>query len=213
MKIVCISDTHGAKIKDLPKADLLIHTGDWSGQGTYKETRDFINWLQAIEHKFGKVICVPGNHDRWVESNQAQAKQEFKDSGFELLVYESTFYMGAIIYGHPMTPVFGNWAFMGTDGDRKLAADAIPLDTFILASHGPPLGFLDELAENGSNPGFKVGCAHLREAVDRVRPKLHVFGHIHEQSGVMALEKTLLVNASHMDEYYRPINGFKVVYL
>ena len=213
MKIVCISDTHGAKIKDLPKADLLIHTGDWSGSGTYKETRDFINWLQVIKHKYGKIICVAGNHDRWVESEPVQAKQEFKDSGFELLIYESSFYMGSVIYGTPMTPIFGNWAFMGADHDRKRAADAIPQDTSILASHGPPLGFLDELADNGSNPGFRVGCAHLREAVERIQPELHVFGHIHENSGVQRLGKTLLVNASHMDEYYTPKNGFKVVYL
>lgn len=213
MKIVLLSDTHGAVVKGLPKADLLIHTGDWSGYGNYKETRDFINWLQQIKHKFGKIVCVPGNHDRWVEANQAQAKQEFKDSGFELLIYESTFYMGTTIYGHPMTPIFGPWAFMGDDKARKLAADAIPYDTSILASHGPPLGYLDKLADNGSAPGMSVGCKHLAEAVLRVQPEIHTFGHIHEGSGMMTLKKTLLVNASHMDEYYTPTNAFKVVYI
>jgi Icc-related predicted phosphoesterase len=213
MKILLLSDTHGQKVKNLPKADLLIHSGDWSGAGTYKETRDLIEWLQTIKHKFGKIVVVPGNHDRWVEANQAQAKREFADNDMELLIHESTFHMGAIIYGHPMTPIFGNWAFMGNDRQRKLAADAIPLDTSILVSHGPPLGYLDKLAENGSAPGMSVGCKHLAEAVLRVQPEMHVFGHIHEGSGVMTLGKTLLVNASHMDEYYTPTNAFKVVYL
>lgn len=213
MKIVLLSDTHGTLVKNLPKADLLIHTGDWSGAGTYQETRKFIEWMQAIKHKFGKVIAVPGNHDRWVESDTAQAKQEFKDSDIELLIHESTFYMGANIHGHPMTPIFGRWAFMGDDAKRKLAADAIPFDTSILASHGPPLGYLDKLADNGSAPGMSVGCKHLSEAVLRVQPELHTFGHIHEGSGIYTLGKTLLVNASHMDEYYTPTNAFKVVYL
>lgn len=213
MKIVLISDTHQQKVRDLPKADLLIHTGDWSGRGDYQETAKFIQWLEEIKHKFGKIVVVPGNHDRWVESNQTQAKLEFSAIGAELLIYESIFYMGANIYGHPITPIFGNWAFMGDDRQRKLAADAIPLDTSILASHGPPLGYLDKLAENGSMPGASVGCKHLAEAILKVQPELVTFGHIHEGNGIMTLGKSLLINASCMDQYYRLVNGFKVVYL
>jgi Icc-related predicted phosphoesterase len=40
-----------------------------------------------------------------------------------------------------------------------------------------------------------------------------VFGHIHEGNGIMMLDKTILVNAAHMDEYYQNKNGFKVIYL
>lgn len=213
MKIVLLSDTHGSLVKNLPKADLLIHTGDWSGCGTYKETRDFIDWLKTIKHKFGKICCVPGNHDRFVEENQDQAKQEFEDNGFHLLIHESFEYMGEKIYGHPMTPIFGDWAFMGDYEECKVAASLIPHDTTILASHGPALGHLDQLAENGSKPGDHVGDPHLNKALSRIQPKLHTFGHIHEGAGIKTLDKTLLVNASYMNEYYSPTNAFKVVYL
>lgn len=213
MKIVLISDTHQQKVKNLPDGDLLIHTGDWSGRGDFQETMNFIAWMEEIRADYGKIVCVPGNHDRWVDKERQLAKDEFKSRDLELLIHEGTIHMGAHIWGHPMTPIFGNWAFMGNDQERKLAADQIPYDISILASHGPPLGYLDKLASNGSQPGMSVGCKHLAEAVLKVQPELHTFGHIHEGSGIMTLGKSLLVNASNMDEYYRLVNGFKVVYL
>jgi Icc-related predicted phosphoesterase len=219
MKIVLLSDTHGSKPKGLPEADLLIHAGDWSGYGNYKETRDFINWMQTIRHKFGKVICVPGNHDRWVEANQAQAKQEFKDSNLELLIDEGTTASGAHIWGTPWSPIFSNWAFMADLAKRTAAFNMVPDDVSIMICHAPPKGYLDELAFYSSEPGKNVGCEAYLEAILRIQPELAVCGHIHEGSGITTIEnpvtkrQTLLVNASHMDERYDPVNAFKVVYL
>lgn len=41
------------------------------------------------------------------------------------------------------------------------------------------MGVLDQVAFTGAN----VGCSHLWNAVQRARPRLHVFGHIHEGWG------------------------------
>lgn len=51
----------------------------------------------------------------------------------------------------------------------------IPEDTDILITHGPPLGFGDRV-----DSGEHVGCEDLLRRVQQVRPKLHLFGHIHE---------------------------------
>lgn len=47
-----------------------------------------------------------------------------------------------------------------------------------MLTHGPPLNILDQAAFNSN-----VGCGHLRRAVERVKPRLHCFGHIHEGYG------------------------------
>lgn len=213
MKIVAISDTHTDEVPNLPKADLLIHAGDWSGGGSYKETAAFIGWLEAIKHKFGKIVCVPGHHERWVDSHQTLAKQKFAAAGIDLLIDEATEHMGKVIYGMPWTASSGMWAFMASPEKLQIAVDAIPTDTSILVTHGPPLGFLDQLAENGMQPKMRAGSVELTQAVYKIGPQLHVFGHIHEGSGTMQLNKTLFVNAAIMNERYKPVNTYKVIYL
>lgn len=54
------------------------------------------------------------------------------------------------------------------------------LDIDIMLTHGPPQGILDT-----TNTGESVGCEHLRRAVERCRPLLHCFGHIHESWGAV----------------------------
>jgi hypothetical protein len=54
----------------------------------------------------------------------------------------------------------------------------------ILLTHGPPYGILDQVI--GSRES--VGCKHLYRAVERARPALHVFGHIHEGYGARRVE-------------------------
>ena len=51
----------------------------------------------------------------------------------------------------------------------------IPTLTDILITHGPPLAHLD---------GDRCGCCALLAALWRVRPQLHVFGHVHAGRGV-----------------------------
>lgn len=56
---------------------------------------------------------------------------------------------------------------------------AIPLDTDILITHTPPHRHCDRSASHG----LDLGCEDLRRALWRVRPRLHVCGHIHEAHG------------------------------
>lgn len=52
----------------------------------------------------------------------------------------------------------------------------IPVDTDILVTHTPPVGHGDLCCS-----GVRAGCVELLTTVqNRVKPKYHVFGHIHE---------------------------------
>ena len=84
----------------------------------------------------------------------------------------------------------------------------IPKDTDVLITHGPPAGILDQTYE-----GQHVGCADLRRYVSMIKPKVHIFGHIHESYGREKKEGTVFVNASICTGSYRPINLPIVVYL
>lgn len=48
----------------------------------------------------------------------------------------------------------------------------------IMLTHGPPYGILDTTWQDE-----QVGCENLARAVQRCRPRLHCFGHIHEGWG------------------------------
>ena len=63
MKILHLSDTHGLhqRIKDMPEADVIVHSGDISNNGTEEEVLDFLNWF--IELRYPHKIFVTGNHD------------------------------------------------------------------------------------------------------------------------------------------------------
>lgn len=82
---------------------------------------------------------------------------------------------GLRIYGSPWQPEYGNWAFnLDRGAPLKAKWDLIPEGVDILITHGPPKGFGGQTREGD------VGCDDLLEAVNRVKPLIHVFGHIHE---------------------------------
>src|ERR1035437_3958959 len=109
LKLVLISDTHGYE-PVLPPGDLLIHCGDWSGRGDMGETAAFIEWMESVRvnYPYG-VVCVPGNHERFIESQAASAKRMFQAAGLALLINESIVINGVKIFGTPMTLPFCNW--------------------------------------------------------------------------------------------------------
>lgn len=68
--------------------------------------------------------------------------------------------------------------------------DQIPLDTDILITHTPPYAHRDRHSRtadasdaSGDQPTRPVGCPALRQALQRVRPKIAVCGHVHESRG------------------------------
>ncbi|XP_039289427.1 UPF0046 protein C25E10.12 [Nilaparvata lugens] len=110
---------------------------------------------------------------------------------------------GLKIYGTPWQPEFCKWAFNVPRGEQCLAKwDQIPSGTDILVTHTPPLGHGDLCCS-----GIRAGCVELLSTVQqRVQPKYHVFGHIHENYGVTSDGRIIFINASTCDINYLPHN-------
>ena len=107
---------------------------------------------------------------------------------------------GVTFWGSPMTPVLPNWAFHVERGAASRRYwDCIPLGTDIIITHGPPFGTLDKNDILGS----RFGCKNLIQAVLRVKPKLHVFGHVHGGYGQeVGPNGTRMVNCAVLDVKY-----------
>ena len=211
MKITFISDTHTKHRQlDLPGGDLLIHAGDImnSGYSSY-EIQDFCKWFEAQDYD----VCafIAGNHDRMFENEPEKVAEivnsygvdYMQDSGFEYGLFPDEMVK---IYGSPWQPEFCNWAFnLPRRGDGLMAKwGAIPKDTDILITHGPPQGHLDI-----SGPPYNaadLGCELLRVKVDEQPPKIHVFGHIHGSYGYKFHNGTHFINASVLNEGYDQVN-------
>ncbi|KAK1123933.1 hypothetical protein K0M31_006963 [Melipona bicolor] len=110
---------------------------------------------------------------------------------------------GIKIYGTPWQPEFCKWAFNVPRGEACLSKwEMIPSDTDILVTHTPPVGHGDLCCS-----GVRAGCVELLSTVqNRVKPKYHVFGHIHEGYGISSDGKIIYVNASTCDLNYLPSN-------
>jgi Icc-related predicted phosphoesterase len=189
VRVVCISDTHELHRElDVPFGDLLIHAGDFTFFNHTSKIKDFNDWLGELPHKY-KVV-IPGNHDRAFATDQRRLSEI---TNALLLINESVTVCGLKIWGSPVTCDDTAYGFARLQERAALYA-TIPADTDILVTHGPPYGILDH--ERGST--HRQGCPALLEAVRRVRPRLHIFGHVHAGYGSGQLDSTAYVNAALM---------------
>lgn len=199
MKLVCISDTHNKHkmMPEIPDGDVLIFAGDMSMIGQKNDIKVFNDFLGTLPHTH--KIVIAGNHD-WLFYNKKNARDLLTNCTY--LQDESTTIDNVKFYGSPWQPEFCNWAFNVERGAKiKKKWDLIPMDTDVLITHGPPLNILDEVYS-----GELVGCEQLLDKVCAVRPKVHVFGHIHCTHGVKIFNETIFINASTCNEVYQPVN-------
>ncbi|KAJ5784818.1 uncharacterized protein N7503_010030 [Penicillium pulvis] len=180
--IVCISDTHNTQ-PDIPDGDILIHAGDLTQSGSFQELQAALDWLNTLSHR--TKIVIAGNHELLLDSacddsSGLPASERAQLNWGDIIYLENSEVTVAHsndrqirVYGSPYSPRHGNWAFQ-YPRNEDVWASAIPDGIDVLITHGPPLGHLDL---------YKFGCPHLLKMLWRVRPRLHVFGHIHEGSG------------------------------
>ena len=204
MIIDCISDLHGS-YPALDGGDLLIVAGDLTARDYLGELILFADWLERQDYK--KKIVVAGNHD-----NLLQEKRIDFDPA-EYLCDSGTEFEGLTIWGSPWTRYFEGMnpsccAFTkNTEEELAEKWRLIPSGIDILVTHSPPAGILDQTERK-----YRVGSTALREQLLRIKPRLHVFGHIHEAHGQDREEwgnkdgSTTYVNAAHMNRDYKPVN-------
>lgn len=204
MIIDCISDLHGES-PSLEGGDLLIVAGDLTARDYPSEHKRFKEWLH--KQPYDQKVYIAGNHDGMLQ----EVGNYICEGSVVYLCDDFFMYKGLKIYGSPWTPTFCDWYFMKNRGeDIRAMWNLIPEDTDILITHGPPYGVLDNPYKISASKHGRVGCLDLLVAMERIKPKLHVFGHIHGGYGRTLYKhegpNTICVNAAHMNEDYDPVN-------
>lgn len=197
MKVIVISDTHGLhQDLEIPSGDILLHAGDISTHGTKAQVVSFLNWFsnQPHQHK----IFIAGNHDFFFENHTKKEIEQIIPKNITYLNEEIIEIDGLEIWGSPITPIPNKrWAFNRIRGSEiQKHWNLIPENLDILIVHGPAKGVLDTTLK-----GEQVGCQNLLETVLTKKPKLFIFGHIHESRGQKEIEGIKFVNASSVDRY------------
>lgn len=188
----------------LPEADVVIHCGDLTKRSTIEEYRATAALLRSARAPV--KIAIAGNHDvslhesyyrervaslskddrpdfgwlfKQLATHHDAAAAVSADAGLTYLeegAHSLVLANGARLrlYTSPWTPSYGGWAF------QYLGPHAfdIPSGIDLAVTHGPPRDVLD-FAANGDH----AGCEHLFRAVEKARPKVHCYGHIHEAWG------------------------------
>jgi Icc-related predicted phosphoesterase len=200
-------------MEDLPGGDILIHSGDIMNSGYNKnDIHDFLYWFRSLE-QYDTKIFIAGNHDRMFEDHPEEVQEilnKYLNIDYlqdeQLTLYgdgpNGDYPEGNIrIYGSPWQPEFYSWAFNLPRNSLQLAAkwEAIPNNTDILITHGPSYGTLDTVTGRQYD---NLGCELLAERIERLKPKIHVCGHIHSGRGIEYKNGTLFINASVLDENY-----------
>lgn len=208
-KIMFISDLHGGYLnldikwdgeKSYPEADIVVCAGDMTCRGKENEVVEFLEWFKNL--KYNHKLFIAGNHDFLFENYRVYAKElipegiiYLEDSGVEI--------MGINFWGSPVQPVFHNWAFNRTEEQLIEYWKMIPENTDVLITHSPPKGIMD-ISKRGN---VSTGSPSLfNEVLYRIKPKIHVFGHIHEGYGIEERDGIKFINASNMNMYYDLVN-------
>ncbi|TYZ66514.1 hypothetical protein PybrP1_006513, partial [[Pythium] brassicae (nom. inval.)] len=199
----------------IPDGDVLVHAGDFTDTGDRDEVLAFNAFLGRLPHRYKLVVA--GNHESTFDrqfypfnwQHYGHCQQFDPDEVRALLTNalyledQAVLIEGYKFYGSPWQPEFCNWAFNLPRGEELRAKwRRIPSDTDVLVTHTPPLGRGDRVGAT------HVGCEELaREVSDRVRPQLHVFGHVHEGYGKSSDGTTIYVNASSCTHEYDAVNA------
>jgi Icc-related predicted phosphoesterase len=192
LRIVALADTHlrheGLVV---PDGDVLVHAGDLLQHGSLDELARAADFFRALPHPI--KIIVAGNHEICLERHAAEARALLE--GFVYLEDEARTIEGVVFYGSPWQPKFRVWAFGATRGAELASKWAkVPERVDVLVTHGPPRGFGDRIQWAGEER--RVGCADLLARVREVEPRLHIFGHIHQDRGQWTDGATTFANVT-----------------
>ena len=204
LKLTCFSDTHATEIDPiLPKGDVLIFCGDFSGMSTTFDVIEFDRFMGKQKHKHKLVVL--GNHEKQCEQDWNLVNLM---TNCKVLFDSSIVIKGVKFFGTSWQPEFNNWAFNRTEEELVELYKRIPNDTDVLISHCPPYGIVD--MAHGEHLGSKA----LKERINQINPKLVICGHIHGGYGKVCtvgipestIPKTIYVNCSILDDDYREVN-------
>lgn len=195
MRLLHISDTHGYhwQLKNIPEAEVLIHSGDFCMTGSETEALDFLNWFCDLPYLHKIFIC--GNHDECLYG----ANIEWLDENVYYLCNSGATIEGVKFYGVPM------FIADSVIGRQEHNFAKIPDDTDVLITHTPPLGILD------NDDGIHYGSDILFEKVTNIHPAMHLFGHIHPKHGIILKNGIIFSNGAMISNQHFLASKFNVI--
>lgn len=227
MRSAAISDQHGF-LPDIPQCDLLIIAGDVCPDGFGRHVaadrpqlqqdwfdREVRPWLarSPATHK----VLTWGNHDWCGEACDFSADMLPRASSttLQILIEQSTTIcvgdQSLKLWASPWSNQFGYWSFMRRPEELAAVYAAIPEGTDIVVSHQPAFGYGDAVAHYMTGEPTPQGSRELLAAIDRVKPKVLICGHIHEGHGQFQRNGTRIFNASVVDEHYQLVHRATVL--
>lgn len=227
MRIVALSDQHG-HLPGIPQCDLLIVAGDvcqdrfgpFLAMHAPEQQRSWFDrhvrpWLAKAPaaHR----LLTWGNHD-WCGqacSFHSDSPAEASTTDLQILVDERTAVPtsdGPIsVWATPWSNQFMQWAFMKAPGELEALYAEIPEGIDVLVSHQPPYGYGDRSFDVGSGRVEHLGSRELLAAIERVRPRLVICGHIHDGYGRTEYAGIPIYNVTLVDEQYRLVHAPTVI--
>lgn len=203
MIIIAISDQHGLLDFPCPKADLLIHAGDICPDFRMPRGPAY-SWTQEswLANKWApwlggqRTVATLGNHD--FASRYGVPKMIHIDKLVEV--------DGIKIWLSPWSNEFCGWAWMMDPLVLKARYDLIPDGTDIIVSHQPPYGYGDVSIFPQPDGDMHCGSKELLAAIERVKPKAVVNGHIHGGHGRYRHGTTDIYNVALLNDEYRRVH-------
>jgi Icc-related predicted phosphoesterase len=208
MRIIATSDMHGKLAQaTLPAGDALVLAGDLL-EDAPKDCADPVAWqaerLRELDAyladlPFEAVLLIAGNHDLVLQERPdlgraLRGARYLEDAGCEV--------EGVRFWGSPWQPGLCHHPFFLADGGPAFELyRRIPAGTDVLITHTPPWGILDAW-----DPPTELGSRMLRARVAALRPRVHIFGHMHPSYGAREVEGTRFYNAALCDDEGRPVN-------
>ena len=213
VSLVVVSDTHNKhELYEVPDGDVFLHCGDFTNGADWREsidsnilmwTEDFNRWLGTLPHRHKIVIC--GNHDIAIAKLSKEEIQSQHLTNCHYLKDELIEIEGISIYGCPWPSIHHS----------ESKWHLIPPNIDILMTHVPPQFILDlaydrtaltelepcSACNNQIHRSHKNwGSKNLAEEIQqRIKPKVHCFGHVHDDQGYKYCEGspgTLFINAA-----------------
>ncbi|UJR16718.1 hypothetical protein I4U23_003618 [Adineta vaga] len=211
ISIVVVSDTHKNHRKlSIPNGDIFLHCGDFTNRHDWynlsddksipKSVIDFNDWLGTLPHRHKIVIC--GNHDIGFEKFTYEEIQSKLLTNCKYLQDELIEIEGITIYGCP-------WPF---SQHYRTKWPSVPSHVDLLMTHAPPQFILDLAFQPKRSPvvtpcSMCNGKVHgsyghwgsrslVQEIRERIQPRVHCFGHVHDDAGYKYDSGTLFINAA-----------------
>lgn len=171
MKIFAFSDLHldeaaaDRVVAEAAEADLVIGAGDFADK-----RRGLAGFMKRLEPIAGKAVYVPGNNESLEELNGV-TKAMLLHGETETVAGLAIAGLGGGVPPKPSSD-WPSWDL--TEGEAEAALAGIEAAD-ILVLHSPPRGLGDDHGDLG-----RIGSEALRAAMERMAPRLCVFGHVHD---------------------------------